>query len=242
MTINTPRFFVTGDQPCGYLPNRTAQNLLLDPAWPLDNNTYGQLIQQGFRRSGDHVYRPHCQNCEACVPARVRVHHHRPNRNQRRTLRANDDLTVHSRSAQFSDEYFELFSRYLEARHTQSEMTDTQPEQFTEFLISRWCQTEFLEIRLDKQLLAVAVTDRCMDGLSAVYTFFEPEERQRNLGRYCVLQQIRLASSQRLPYLYLGYWIADCGNMAYKSEYKPLEVYKHNKWQLLKPATDTIIS
>ena len=242
MTTNTPRFFVTGEQPCGYLPDRSAQNLLLDPEWPLDNNTYGQLIQQGFRRSGDHVYRPHCQNCEACVPARVRVHQHRPNRNQRRTLRANDDLTVHSRSAQYCDEYFDLFSRYLEARHTQSEMTDTQPEQFKEFLISRWCQTEFLEVRQGKRLLAVAVTDRCMDGLSAVYTFFEPEERQRNLGRYCVLQQIRLASSQRLPYLYLGYWIADCGNMAYKSEYKPLEVYKHNKWQLLNPATDTIIS
>lgn len=238
MSINTPRFFVTGDQPCGYLPERSAQNLLLDPEWPLDNATYGQLIQQGFRRSGDHVYRPHCRDCKACVPARVRVHQHRPNRNQRRTLRANEDLTVQSRSARYCDEYFELFSRYLAARHSQSEMTDTKPEQFSEFLISRWCKTEFLEIRQDKKLMAIAVTDRCADGLSAVYTFFDPDESKRNLGRYCVLQQIRFASAQRLPYLYLGYWIADCGNMAYKSEYKPLEVYRFDRWQIHNPTAN----
>ncbi|MGB0867296.1 MAG: arginyltransferase [Granulosicoccaceae bacterium] len=233
MTISTPKFFITGDQPCSYLPDRWAQNLLLDPGWPVDHNTYGQLVQQGFRRSGNHVYRPHCGNCKACVPARVRVQQHQPNRNQKRALRANEDLTVHVRPARFCDEYFDLFRRYLDVRHSQSEMTDTQPEQFSEFLISRWCQTEFLEVRQEKKLMAVAVTDRCLDGLSAVYTFFEPDEPKRHLGRYCVQQQIKLAANRQLPYLYLGYWIADCGNMAYKSEYKPLEVYRFDQWQLL---------
>ncbi len=233
MTHNTPRFFLTGEQPCGYLSERSAQNLLLDPEWPLDNNTYGQLIQQGFRRSGDHVYRPHCNGCNACVPARVRAQQNHLNRNQKRTLRANQDLSVHVKKAHYSEEYFELFTRYLSVRHAESEMKNSQPEQFSEFLISRWCHTEFLEIRQAKRLLAVAVTDQCLDGLSAVYTFFDPDENQRNLGRYCVLQQIRLAASRQLPYLYLGYWIESCGNMAYKSEYRPLEVFRNNKWGLL---------
>jgi len=236
MTINSPRFFITGDQPCGYLPNKTAQNLLLDPEWPLDNNTYGQLIQQGFRRSGDHVYRPHCHNCNACVPARVRSQQHKANRNQRRTLRANEDLTVSVQAAQYRHEYYVLFSRYLKARHAESEMSDTKPEQFSEFLISRWCHTEFLEVRLDDKLVAVAVTDHCLDGLSAVYTFFEPDMQHRNLGRYCVLQQIKLAAERQLPYVYLGYWIENCGNMSYKAEYRPIEVYKHNGWNLLPDA------
>lgn len=233
MKFDTPQFFITADQPCSYLPERRAQNLLLDPQWPLDHSTYGQLVRQGFRRSGDHVYRPHCKGCKACVPIRVQVAKHRPNRNQRRTLRANLDLTLHSRPAHFCDEYFELFRRYLEARHSQSEMTDTHPEQFSEFLISRCCQTEFLEVREGGTLLAVAVTDHCPDGLSAVYTFFEPTLARRNLGRFCVLQQIQLAASRQLPYLYLGYWIAACPNMAYKAEYKPLEAYRFDHWEPL---------
>lgn len=232
-TQHTPRFYVTGDQPCGYLPDRTTRNLLLDPEWPVDNHSYSQLIRQGFRRSGDHVYRPHCHDCNACVPARVRVQQHRPNRNQKRTQRGNADLSVSMQPARYSEEYFDLFSRYLKARHTQSEMTDTKPEQFSEFLTSRWCHTEFLEVRLREQLMAVAVTDCSADGLSAVYTFFEPEQQKRNLGRYCVLQQIQLAAARQLPYLYLGYWIENCANMAYKADYRPLEVFRFNKWELL---------
>lgn len=235
MTVHTPTFFITDEQPCSYLPERKMKSLLLDPEWPLDDSTYAALIQQGFRRSGNHVYRTHCHDCNACVPARVRTHQHTPNRNQRRTLRSNQNLTVRVRTAQFSDEYFDLYRRYLSARHASSEMANTSAEQFSDFLISHWCHTEFLEVREDDRLLAVAVTDQCADGLSAVYTFFEPEEQRRNLGRYCVLQQIQWAARRHLPYLYLGYWIEDCGSMAYKTEYRPIEVFKHKKWDLLIP-------
>ncbi len=243
MTEHAPRFFITGDQACGYLADRTAKNLLLDPAWLLDNNAYGQLIQQGFRRSGDHVYRPHCEGCSACVSVRVRSDQHRPNRNQRRTLQKNQDLSVTLHTATYSEAYFDLFTRYLQARHAASEMSDTKPEQFAEFLISGWCHTEFLAVHLGDKLLAVAVTDTCLDGLSAVYTFFDPDYASRNLGRYCVLQQIKLAHSRQLPYVYLGYWIEACANMAYKSEYKPLEVFMHNQWRLQHtppPASETV--
>ncbi len=178
------------------------------------------------------MYRPHCERCTACVPVRVRTDQHHANRNQRRTLRKNQDLRVSIHPAIYRDEYFDLFSRYLHARHAKSEMTATKPAQFSEFLISQWCQTEFLEVRLGKQLLAIAVTDRCQNGLSAVYTFFDPAHASRNLGRFCVLQQIELAARRKLPYLYLGYWIEACGNMAYKTEYKPLEMFSNNAWVL----------
>ncbi|MFN2308562.1 MAG: arginyltransferase [Gammaproteobacteria bacterium] len=226
------QFFVTPPQPCPYLAGREATNLYADPD-RLDNRLYSRLAQLGFRRSGSQVYRPACIRCSACVPVRVPVAAFRPHRRDRRCLAENADLRPEWLTAHDSPEHFALYSRYLDARHPGGGMDHTTPEQYRQFLIGDWSDTGFLEVRLAGRLVAVAVTDRLEDGLSAVYTFYDPDLGARGLGNYCILRQIKQAQALRLPYLYLGYWVADAPKMAYKGRFRPLEVLGDGGWQAL---------
>ena len=230
-----PDMFMSMPHQCSYLPERTATTLFVDPRCALDSKGYGRFIRLGFRRSGDLVYRPHCQGCDACLPVRVPADRFTPNRSQRRVWRRNQDLGVRAHAPEYDQEHFELYRRYQETRHAGGAMDDPDPGKYLSFLASRQVETVFYEFRLADRLLGVAVADHLPDGLSAVYTFFDPEETRRALGVYAVLWQIARVRSLGLSALYLGYLIRECPKMAYKANYRPLEAYLNGHWSVLEP-------
>lgn len=224
------KFYATQPHPCSYLPDEQATTLFLDPSQPMDAGVYAELSELGFRRSGDHLYRPHCQRCTACVPARIPTDRFTPNRQQRRIFKRNQDLTVTKARPSFKEEYYELYARYIELRHSDGDMYPPNREQFTTFLVRELSFSHFYEFRLNGRLLAVAVTDVLPNGLSAVYTFYDPDEEQRSLGRYAILWQITECARQHLEAVYLGYWIKNCRKMNYKTQYRPIELFINQRW------------
>ena len=222
--------YLSAPQPCSYLAGQEAQSLFADPQGPMDTRIYGQLVQRGFRRGGHLVYRPRCPECQQCRSARVPVATFRPRRRHRRVLRANRDLRIVPVPPAFREEHFTLYRRYTRARHAGGSMADSSAQEYMDFLVADWCTTDFLEIRLSDQLLGVAVTDRLTDGLSAVYTFFDPDQPGRSLGTWAILAQIERARELGLPWLYLGYWIRDCEKMRYKTGFRPIELYDGQGW------------
>jgi arginyl-tRNA--protein-N-Asp/Glu arginylyltransferase len=228
-------FYATPPHDCNYLPGREAVTLFADPVFPKNNRLYSALADCGFRRSGEHLYIPHCNGCSSCIPVRVPVAEFEPSRNQIRTLRRNADLAVIRRPAEFDNAHFELYRRYIAARHPQGGMDNPTPESYMEFLSSSWSDTVFFEMRRDGELVAVAVVDLMHDAMSAVYTFFEPALSDRSPGRFAVLYEIAEAARCGCRWLYLGYWIRQCRKMQYKCEYRPLEYFVDNHWQRLPP-------
>lgn len=235
MTLRSERvrLFQTLPHACGYFPARTAQNLVLDPAAPNLSKLYALSLARGFRRAGGHVYHPHCPRCHACEPCRIDVAAFTPDRSLRRCVSLNSDLELSECEPGLTDERHDLYARYLRARHPGGGMDDASDEDFSHFLASPWSPTVFLEFRLAGQLVAVAVTDVCDTGLSAVYTFFEPELPRRGLGTYAILRQIELARARQLPHLYLGYWIQDHPKMGYKARFRGLQVLGADGWRTL---------
>lgn len=233
MRSDVVRLFQTLPHPCGYFDGRTAQNIVIDPSAPQLPQIYDLAVQRGYRRAGGHVYHPQCQACRACVACRVPVARFRADRSQRRCAARNADLAVQIVPAAYTDEYFMLYRRYLRTRHPDGGMDDARPEDFERFLYTAWSPTRFIEFRERDNLVALAVTDFCAAGLSAVYTFFDPEQESRGLGTYAILSQIRIAREHALPHLYLGFWIENHPKMHYKSRYRPLEILRDNAWHEL---------
>ena len=224
------RVYQTVEHPCGYWPERQARDLVLDPVDPMLPGLYAPSLAMGFRRSGSHVYRPHCANCQACTPVRIPVERFAPNRAQRRCLNRNADLRVLARPAGRSDECFALYRRYVRTRHAGGGMDDPSPEDFDGFLSCQWSPTLFMEFRLGERLLGVAVTDVLPDSLSAVYTFYAPEEAARSLGTFAILTQVEHARTLGLPYVYLGFWLDGHPKMDYKRNFRPLEQLQGREW------------
>lgn len=229
-------FFLTRPHPCGYLPERWATTLFADPAFPMTSYVYQQLLEMGFRRSGGEVYQPHCPGCRSCVPVRLPSGRFKPSRTMTKVWRHNDDLAVSIHPAHYRDEYFELYTRYLAARHADGPMEGSTPDDFLTFLDSPWLDVAFVEFRLLDRLVMVAVTDLLPYSLSAVYTFFDPEEAHRSLGTYAILWQARQAREWSMPWLYLGYWVPGSDKMDYKSRFRPLEGFVRQEWRPLPPA------
>ena len=227
------RLFHTGEHACGYWPDRIARDLVFDPHDDRLPRFYPQALQWGFRRSGDIVYRPHCRGCRACVAVRIPVDLFRPNRSQRRVLARNAGIDMRVLPAARNDERLALYLRYLKARHPRGGMDDHGAHEFEQFLVGSWANTRFLELREHGRLLAVAVTDIDTHSMSAVYTFYDPDEERRSLGRYGILWQIAEARRLGLDALYLGYWIKNCKKMNYKTEYRPIELLINQRWSSL---------
>jgi arginine-tRNA-protein transferase len=225
------RIFHTVEHVCGYWPERLARDLVLDPDDTSLPELYESALAMGFRRSGGHVYRPHCDACRACTPVRVPVADFVPNRAQRRCLARNADLSVEWREAERTDENFSLYQRYLGARHPGGGMDSPEPEAFDRFLACTWSPTRFLELRRDGELLAIAATDVLTRAFSAVYTFYAPEHAARSLGRFAILSQIEQARQMGREYHYLGFWLDAHPKMDYKREYQPLEFFDGSRWQ-----------
>ncbi len=223
--------YLTYPYPCPYLEERTAISGVYDPYAPVDSYIYGELIQYGFRRSGAQLYRPHCPACNACRSLRVPTTAFRPNRSQRRTWRKNQDLQVELQPPEFVSEHFTLYQRYQKARHPGGMMDSDDPTDYYQVCVNSPVDTWHVEFREpSKRLLAVAVTDLLPGGLAAMYTFFDPDAMERSLGTYAILWQLEYARSQRIPHVYLGYWIAECAKMAYKSAFHPAEVWNGHSW------------
>ena len=227
------RLFQTLPHACGYYPGRTAQNLVLDPAAPQLDKLYGPALERGFRRAGGHLYFPHCQGCRACTPCRLDVAAFMPDRSQRRCLKRNEDLVVSESVPGYNRERHGLYQRYLRSRHPGGGMDEAEASDFRRFLTAPWSPTVFLEMRDDDRLLAVAVTDVCASGMSAVYTFYEPGESARSLGTFAILQQVELARRRRIPWLYLGFWINGHPKMDYKRRFQPLQIRSADGWEAL---------
>lgn len=221
---------MTPEHVCNYLPDKKAKTIFADPDFPMNEKIYSTLSENGYRRNGKHVYKPQCQQCQACITIRLPIDRFIRNRNQKRNWTRNSDLEISKKPAKFSDEYFNLYQRYLAARHAGGGMDDPEPESYTNFFMTDWATTVFYEFRKKGKLLSVAVVDELTYGLSAIYTFFDPNESHRSLGRYAVLAEIELARAQGLQWLYLGFWIANCRKMKYKDEYQPLEYFYQDKW------------
>ncbi len=224
------KFYATQPHECSYLPDEQATTLFLDPSQPMETELYASLSEAGFRRSGDHLYRPHCQDCTACVPARVPSVGLTLSRQQKRILKRNADLEVQAARPAFTDEYYALYATYIGTRHADGDMYPPNQEQFNTFLVRNLPFCFFYEFRLNGKLLAIAVTDILPNGLSAVYTFYDPGEERRSLGRYAILWQIAEAARLRLKAVYLGYWIKNCRKMNYKTEYRPIELLINQRW------------
>jgi len=229
-SLSELRFFTTPAHDCSYLDGKQAMTLFADPEAPIDTQLYSVLSAVGFRRSGQHIYRPYCQTCSACIPVRLPVALFMPMRSQKRTMKKNSDLVVTEQKPGLSDEYFRLYDEYISARHVDGDMYPASLDQFESFLVDGRSEASFYEFRAHGKLLAVAVADRLSDGLSAIYTFFDPDEDRRSLGTYAVLWLIEATHRLDLNYLYLGYWIKQCQKMSYKTDFKPLEIFLNNHW------------
>lgn len=224
------QLYLSPEHACGYLPGRAARNAYIDPALELSSARYGWLLEQGFRRSGIHAYRPHCANCHLCLPARIPVAEFVPSRTQRRCTARNQDLRLHI-VRQLGDEHFELYRRYLQARHPGGGMEPDNRASFHQFLECAWGEMQCWEFRLEGRLIALSVVDRLPLALSAVYTCFDPAQARRGLGSYAILQQIQLAAAAELPHVYLGYWVPGSQKMDYKRQYQPLEILSGGQWR-----------
>ena len=231
----TPRRFLLASHQCLYFGDREARTQLLHPYEPRSPEYYATLARVGFRRSGPDLYRPRCDVCQACIPARVAVDRFRWGRRFRRVLKKNSDLSVDARPAEVDDTCFDLYARYIRGRHGDGEMYPPSRKQLDHIVQSDWAGTFFLNAWLGDRLVATAVTDTHAHGLSAIYTFFDPDLSDRSLGVFAILKQVEECRRRALPHLYLGFWIAESPKMRYKIDYQPLQLLVGGSWREVRP-------
>lgn len=208
--------------------------MFVDPDLVIDKNLNSKLSELGYRRSGAHLYRPDCDYCQACISCRIPVADFKFSRSQKRVLNRNQSLTVVEQSDLTVEGAYDLYSRYINSRHSDGDMYPATEEQFEAFIKTKTVDTRFYLFYEEERLLAVCVIDELEQGLSAVYTFFDPEESDRSLGKFAILWQIEKCQSIGRPYLFLGYWIKGCPKMQYKSDFRPLEMLLDGRWVLVK--------
>lgn len=230
--LNDLQYYITPPHTCSYLREKSARMVFLDPTHKIDVLTLSELSRSGFRRSGEFIYRPECHLCRQCLSCRVPVDSFLMNSKQKKAWKRNQDLEVkitHTQDA--SHQHYQLYERYINERHSDGDMFPPSYDQFEKFLIHSCSNSFFLELWKDNRLISVSTCDILDDGISAVYTFFDPDEHKRSLGVFAVLKQIEYVQSKQLDYVYLGYWVPHSAKMNYKSEYAPFELLLDGQWR-----------
>jgi leucyl-tRNA---protein transferase len=236
--LSALQFYLTAPYPCSYLDALEARSQVATPSFLISPSVYSELVRQGFRRSGTFTYRPRCDGCIACVPVRVEANTFSASRTQRRVWKKNNlDVSLHP--LEDKPEYFELYQRYQQARHPDGGMSNDSHDQYRKFLLQSHVDSMLVEFREGEILRMVSIIDILDDGLSSVYTFYEPDIKQASFGTYNVLWQIELCRQLELPYLYLGFWIRESRKMTYKANFRPLQGLMQGTWQelVIKPPT-----
>lgn len=233
-TIHDPiRLFETVIDQCPYLEDKNSSSILVDPEHQIDQNLFGLLSRSGFRRSGEMLYAPKCPDCNACVSVRVPVDQFKLSRNQKRVVKKNADLRVVFEDVSFKQQHFDLYLRYQQHRHPDSTMCDEDKDKYIGFIESSYAESKFMCFYFDDELISISVLDQFKDGISAVYTFFDPQHQNRSLGTFAIISLIDMALKQQVPHVYLGYWIEDSEKMNYKRNFKPLEGFINRQWHQL---------
>lgn len=228
--IQTLQFYATAAYPCSYLANRQARSQVAAPTHLIDTSVYSGLIRRGFRRSGLFTYRPHCDTCQACLPIRVDTAGFTPGRTQQRIWRRHQGLQASMLPLTWNDEHYALYRSYQSSRHPGAGMDEDDEGQYRQFLLTSRVDSRLIEFRNEcGALQMVSLVDLVEDGLSAVYTFFDPAAKG-SLGTYGVLWQLAYCRQQALPWLYLGYWIRESRKMAYKNQYTPFQLLQQGIW------------
>ncbi len=233
-----PQFYVTAPQPCPYLEGRMERKLFTALQGEYATKLNDALSKQGFRRSQNVLYRPSCADCSACFSARIKVADFTPSRSQRRVLKKNAELQRNAMSPWATEDQYNLFRRYLEHRHADGGMADMDIFEFAAMIEETPIKSRVIEYTTPsadgtRDLAAVCLTDVFDDGVSMVYSFFEPGLTKNSLGTYLILDHIDIARSAGLPYVYLGYWVPGSPKMAYKAGFKALEIYRNGDWEPL---------
>ena len=230
---NPIRLFETVVDDCPYLDDKKSASILVDPDHTVDSALFTMLSRSGFRRSGDMLYAPKCPDCNACISVRIPAQRFNPSRSQKRVWSKNRDLSVTLEDVRFDQTHFELYLKYQRHRHPESSMCDEDPDKYIGFIDSYFSKSKFLCFWLHDQLIGISVLDQFEGGISAVYTFFDPDHYKCSLGTYAILYMIKLCKMRDIPFVYLGYWIDGSQKMDYKRKFKPLQGHIDRKWQEL---------